>query len=97
MFVCVKTKSRDDGDLPIFGKIKEIIIIHQDLVFFLVSLHIPAGFDPDLHAYPVLKSSPGDRTEFLSIEELADFKPLSAWSLPKESDRVFLSFHHLVA
>ena len=97
MFVCVKTKSRDDGDLPIFGKIKEIIIIHQDLVFFLVSLHIPAGFDPDLHAYPVLKSSPGDRTEFLSIEQLADFKPLSARSSPKESDRVFLSFHHLVA
>jgi len=95
MFVCLKSKEVSNN-LPLFGKIREIVIVRQRSVHMFVSLQRPTGFDPDFHAYPVLDSSPQDEMMLVSVDTLADYKPLSAWRAPDWPDRVFLSFHHLV-
>jgi len=96
MYVCVEASRTRDSNLPLFGKIEEIVVIQQTSVFFMVSLFEPICYDPDFHAYPILRSSRSNQQKLLEVKELADFKPLSVWKSPDAPDRIFLSFHHYV-
>jgi len=96
MFVCLNSKNSSNANLPIFGKIEEIVIIRRTSVFFAVSVHDPEGFDPHLHAYSVQTSSSNDRMNFVNVEDLADYRPLSVWTPQYAPGGAYLSFHHLV-
>lgn len=52
-YVCLDVKGDPNINLPIFGKISEIIFVDKNTVYFLTSIYNTLHFDTDLNAYAV--------------------------------------------
>ena len=68
---------RFELDIPVFGRILEILSI-DDCFFFSLELLVTEVFNPHYHAYEVCPSS-SNRHEVVNVESLQDHHPLWAY------------------
>lgn len=75
--VCVAAATTSDDNLPIFGEIKEIIILEQNSIYLKLTLCESLYFDIDFNAYSIQLGDLNGPTSFTLVANLAHYKPLS--------------------
>lgn len=94
LYVCLNSKGEENVNLPIFGKIKEIIIGKQSQVFLRTVICATISLDPDLNAYCV-ESDAAEKIDFRTTTRLADYSTFCTWKDPK-SKALFISLRHIL-
>ncbi|XP_044579588.1 uncharacterized protein LOC123261800 [Cotesia glomerata] len=94
LYVCLKVSTVQPNNLPLFGKIKELVILNGTQIYCLVSTYITVDFDVNLHAYSIEHPHETDN-RFIAVSALANFKPFCPWN-PSNSQSLYISLRHIL-
>lgn len=95
LLVCLKIDKESGKNLPLFGCIKEILMLNKNEVYFLTTLYKTHLFDTDFNAYRVDWELHKISQLFVNCLSLAYYKPLSIWSEPT-SNHFYVSLRHIL-
>lgn len=94
LYVCLKVSVDQPNNLPLFGKIKELIVLNDTEVNCLISTCTTINFDVNVHAYSIEHPQEANNC-FIPVSGLAHFKPFCAWN-PTNSQSLFISLRHIL-
>lgn len=94
LYVCLEVPIVRSDNLPLFGKIKEIIILNGTEVHFLISTCTTVEFNVNLHAYHLEFNKESDN-RFTNVSRLGFFKPFCCWN-PSKSNNLYISLRHIL-
>lgn len=95
LYVCLDVSLARPDNLPLFGRIKKIIIPNGTEVHFLTSTYLTVEFDLNLHAYYIQHDDETANNYFTTASKLAHFKPFSCWN-PINSNSLYISLGHIL-
>lgn len=95
LLVCLKIDKENENNLPLFGHIKEIVMLKRNEIYFLISVCKTYLFDTDFNAYHIDWEMDTISQLFVNCLSLAHYKPLPVWSEP-ESDHFYVNFRHIL-
>lgn len=95
LYVCLETAPTREDNLPLFGHIKEIIVLRETEVYLQISVRSSILFDPNLNAYCIEPDDDDSPRRFTRVDHLAHYKPFCCWSKPATDD-LFISFRHVL-
>lgn len=95
VFVCLQAAVTRRKNLPIFGKIREIVTLREKEVYFLISRYETTIFDPYFNAFRIEVEDTNHALHFISVSSLAHFKPFSSWTEPT-SNYLYISLRHII-
>lgn len=95
LFVCLKTAMEREENLPLFGKIIEIVVLRENEVYFLILLCETTIFDPNFNAFCIEVEDADNVLRFISVSSLAHFKSFSPWTKPT-SNNLYISLRHII-
>lgn len=96
LYVCLAVAPAQPDNLPLFGKIKEIIILNCNEVYFLISPCITVEFDVNFHAYRLEACEDQDNFRFINTSHLAHFKPFCCWNPVNSITHLYISLRHIL-
>ncbi|XP_033229640.1 uncharacterized protein LOC117181182 [Belonocnema kinseyi] len=95
LYVCLDARKEEDVNLPIFGKIHEIIIGKKSEVFLRTFICETTRFDPNLNAHCIELNSE-ENVDFRSTTRLADYTTMSTWTEPNSEELLISLLHVLI-
>lgn len=95
LFVCLEVAVKQRENLPIFGKIIEIIILRENEVYLLIFRCKTTIFDPYFNAFCIELGNEDHGLHFVSVSSLAHFQPFSSWTEPI-SNGLYISLRHII-
>ena len=95
LFVCLETAMKQKENLPIFGKIIEIVLLREDEVYFLISCCKTEIFDPHFNAFCIKVEDVDHALDFVSVSSFAHFQPFSSWT-ESTSNNLYISPRHII-
>lgn len=94
LFVCLHAKQERNVNLPLFGKISEIIVVQESKVFLKVIVCSTLHLDDEVNAFSI-EFDEIDCSTFICTSELAHYRCFSAWK-KSTSEELFISFRHIL-
>lgn len=94
LFVCLEVAHVRVDNLPLFGRIQEIVVLGDTEVYLKISV-CTSIFDTDLNAYRIEFGKPHGSFRFIGTSDLAYFKPFCCWTL-STSDGLYISLRHIL-
>lgn len=94
LYVCLEVANTREDNLPLFGRIKEIIIVNKNNILLSTAIHATRYFDDNLNAF-CIENDDSDLDRFVEVFGLAHYKPYCGWSQPT-SDDLFISLRHIL-
>ncbi|KAJ8669527.1 hypothetical protein QAD02_000786 [Eretmocerus hayati] len=97
LFVVIEKASQRDDNLPLFGRIEEIVLIQQARkeVFFLTSICTTLHLDTSVNAYRLELNDVRNSTRFIEARNLATYKAYDTWMRP-DADFLFLNLRNII-
>lgn len=94
LYVCIDAKGEKDVNLPIFGKISEIIVVHQTAVYLRSTICDTIYFDVNVNAYCIQCEAKGN-IDFRASDQLTDYSSFCTWK-ERTSDNLYISLRHVI-
>lgn len=93
LYVCLETKTNRVDNLPLFGRITEIIRVLDQNIYLRTVVCSTNYFDPDVNAYCIENDT--DIIRFTKVCDLGHFTPFSCWTHPSSED-LFISLRYIL-
>ena len=79
LFVVTSYGMKTEENLPIFGEIKNLVVIHSTALVLVLNIYSTAFFNESLKAYAV-EENPNAVERLMLTSDLPDHRPISSWA-----------------
>lgn len=84
-FVVLQTGIETEENLPVFGKIWDIVVVHSSVVVLAVHVWTTLFFNENLRSFAVEEVTVPD-LRLVVTSDLADYRPISPWKSLRDGD-----------
>ena len=92
-FVAYESGAENFKNLPMFGKILNIFVVHDSEVYFFCQDYDTLYLEESLNSYRISELS---TCRLIKCEDLCDRKPLNVWKDYTGSDNKYICLHHML-